>query len=316
MNDIVVTNDGGPFTISVPLQGPQGIAATVAIGTVTTGAAGSSAAVANGGTPNAAVLNFTIPRGNAGAPGGTGATGPGYAAMSTTSLACAGAGSKTFATQTGLAYSAGARIRATSAGTGEWMEGVVTAYSGGSLTATMDSNSGTGTHADWTINLAGQQGQVGPNGNVPVGATIFVTGTVAPNGFLKANGSLLSRTTYAALWAYAQASGRVVSDATWTASDWGAFSSGDGSTTFRLPDLRAEFIRGLDDGRGVDSGRLLGSGQADDFKAHAHTISVSGGAAGGGGGEFAQGSSTLPTSTIGGTETRPRNIALLACIKY
>ena len=51
--------------------GPAGSAATVSVGTVTTGAAGSSAAVTNVGTSSAAVLNFAIPRGDAGS-GGTG----------------------------------------------------------------------------------------------------------------------------------------------------------------------------------------------------------------------------------------------------
>lgn len=49
--------------------GLDGDAATVAVGTVTTGAAGSSASVTNSGTSSAAVLNFTIPRGNQGDPG-------------------------------------------------------------------------------------------------------------------------------------------------------------------------------------------------------------------------------------------------------
>jgi hypothetical protein len=49
--------------------GPSGAAAAVSIGTVTTGAAGSQAAVTNSGTPTAAVLNFTIPQGAAGANG-------------------------------------------------------------------------------------------------------------------------------------------------------------------------------------------------------------------------------------------------------
>lgn len=39
------------------------------------------------------------------------------------------------------------------------------------------------------------------------------------------------------------------------------FGVGDGSTTFNLPDLRGEFIRGADRGRGVDSGRAQGSAQ-------------------------------------------------------
>lgn len=54
------------------LVGPAG---TITVGTVTTGSAGSSAAITNSGTSQAAVLNFTIPRGDTGATGATGTTG-------------------------------------------------------------------------------------------------------------------------------------------------------------------------------------------------------------------------------------------------
>ena len=57
-------------------QGPAGTAATVKVGTVTTGEAGSNAAVTNSGTSSDAVLNFTIPRGPQGPKGDAGATGP------------------------------------------------------------------------------------------------------------------------------------------------------------------------------------------------------------------------------------------------
>jgi hypothetical protein len=101
----------------------------------------------------------------------SGSVGPGYAATSTTSLATAGSGSKSFTTQSGLAYTAGARIRATSSGTAEYMEGVVTSYSGTTLVATMDRNSGTSTHADWNLNLAGDVGASGSgSGTINVGA--------------------------------------------------------------------------------------------------------------------------------------------------
>jgi collagen triple helix repeat protein len=62
--------------------GPVGVAATVSVGTVTTGAAGSSAAVTNSGTASAAVLNFTIPQGAAGANGTGGGTGSASAVLS------------------------------------------------------------------------------------------------------------------------------------------------------------------------------------------------------------------------------------------
>jgi hypothetical protein len=56
--------------------GTNGVAATIAVGSTTTGVAGSNAAVANSGTSSAAVFDFTIPRGDVGATGATGATGP------------------------------------------------------------------------------------------------------------------------------------------------------------------------------------------------------------------------------------------------
>ena len=58
------------------MQGPPGAAATVTVGTVTTGEPGTDALVTNIGTENAAVLNFTIPRGETGAVGAVGPRGP------------------------------------------------------------------------------------------------------------------------------------------------------------------------------------------------------------------------------------------------
>ena len=68
-----------------------------------------------------------------------------------------------------------------------------------------------------------------------------------PVGYLECNGSAVSRTVYAALFAKIGTT----------------YGSGDGSTTFNLPDLRGEFIRGWDNGRGVDPTRLLGSTQSN-----------------------------------------------------
>jgi hypothetical protein len=72
-------------------------------------------------------------------------------------------------TATGYAYAVGARIRAASQSTGEWMEGVITAYSGSSLTFTSDLVNGSATHADWNINIAGVRGQQGPAGAAGAG---------------------------------------------------------------------------------------------------------------------------------------------------
>lgn len=56
--------------------GQQGPAGTIAVGTVTTGAAGSSVQITNSGSASAATLNFTIPRGDTGNTGATGPMGP------------------------------------------------------------------------------------------------------------------------------------------------------------------------------------------------------------------------------------------------
>ncbi|OSJ33261.1 hypothetical protein BSZ19_16170, partial [Bradyrhizobium japonicum] len=93
-----------------------------------------------------------------GATGATGATGAGYGGTSTSSAGIA-TGSKTFITQTGLAYQVGARMRATSASnTSNWMEGVVTSYSGTAIVINVDKISGSGAPTDWNFNVVGQPG--------------------------------------------------------------------------------------------------------------------------------------------------------------
>lgn len=62
----IIINETTPIVVEVSTPGPQGSSGTANVGTVTTGAAGSAAAVTNSGTPSAAVFNFTIPRGDVG----------------------------------------------------------------------------------------------------------------------------------------------------------------------------------------------------------------------------------------------------------
>ena len=133
-----------------------------------------------------------------------------------------------------------------------------------------------------------------------IGQVIFMAGANAPSGFLKCNGQLVSRTTYASLFAVIGTT----------------YGAGDGSTTFAVPDLRGEFIRCLDDGRGVDTGRSLGSAQADEFKSHSHGINLNAYLSGtpSGSSVGTGGQSGVAISATGGTETRPRNVAMLACI--
>lgn len=142
--------------------------------------------------------------------------------------------------------------------------------------------------------------------SVPVGSIMMHGANAAPTGWLECDGAAVSRTTYAALFS---AIGTV-------------FGTGDGSTTFNVPDMRGEFARGWDDGRGVDSGRVFGSAQADEFEAHLHSVQPPAASGEAGSGSTTTGSGGVETITAyntnstGGTETRPRNIALLYIIKF
>ena len=160
---------------------------------------------------------------------------------------------------------------------------------------------------------------------VPVSTIIALADDVVPTGFLECNGATISRSTYSALFSKIGTT----------------YGAGDGSTTFKIPDLRGEFIRGWDHSRGIDTSRTLGSSQAGAYESHTHTGSTNSTGAhthGMLGGNSYTGTNSAGTSantnytintnsagahshtvTIGAsgsTETRPRNIALMYCIKY
>ena len=113
-----------------------------------------------------------------------------------------------------------------------------------------DGNSGDALTTDGSGNLS----FVALTAAVPTGSVHQMATTVVPAGYLKCNGAAISRTTYADLFAV-------------IGTTWGA---GDGSTTFNVPELRGEFVRGWDDGRGIDSGRSFASSQSSRNLAHTH----------------------------------------------
>jgi len=138
----------------------------------------------------------------------------------------------------------------------------------------------------------------------PIGTVSAFAGASAPDKYLMCDGSTISRTTYSDLYA-------VLGD---------VYGNGDGSTTFEIPDLRGEFLRGLDGGRGVDASRTLGSAQSDLLKSHTHQVQNV--FSGGGTGDeenyvsnVTARRSTIDTLSSGGAETRPRNIAMNYIIK-
>ena len=139
--------------------------------------------------------------------------------------------------------------------------------------------------------------------NTPAGTVIYHAASAAPTGYLKANGASLDTTTYATLFSKI------------------GYTFGGSGASFSVPDLRGQFIRSwADDGTTYDTGRTFGLTQADDFKSHTHTYTAPSftnvTSAGSSGTGFRTAVTANTGGEIGGGETRPRNIALLACIKY
>lgn len=163
----------------------------------------------------------------------------------------------------------------------------------------------------------------------PAGAVMHFAGKDVPDGWLKADGQAVSRIAYKDLFA---AIGTL-------------YGQGDGVKTFNLPDMRGEFIRGADDGRGVDKGRAVGTFQDHAIQSHNHYLptgtgvsdsslkpyaipdevfsktTVNNGAASGTENTTYPNADYNSPNLVGNvgtfsSETRPRNIALLACIKY
>lgn len=167
-------------------------------------------------------------------------------------------------------------------------------------------------------------------GGEPVGTIMAFAGASVPSGYLVCDGSAISRTNYAELFAA-------------IAIAWGA---GNGTTTFNLPDLRGRFLRGLDGGSGNDpdantrtasgilgnTGNNVGSLQLDTFATHQHEYFSNSPANAGtpfnvwgngptmrivknnNGTSYTRNSSL--TSPIGSTETRPKNAYVYYIIKY
>ena len=174
---------------------------------------------------------------------------------------------------------------------------------------------------------------------VPKGAVSAFAGSVPPAGWLKCDGSTVSRTSYAALFAVIGV----------------AHGSGDGSTTFQVPDYRGRFLRGVNEtansggsrnfalndpdansrtamAPGGATGNTVGSVQSDAFSSHSHMTDgtnsgnvhpVRFGSDSGidywSGHATADDAGYIPgshTGISGGSETRPTNAYVIFIIKY
>lgn len=173
-----------------------------------------------------------------------------------------------------------------------------------------------------TINSSGGSGS-GTNvtlADLPPGTIQWFAMSAAPAGWLECDGRLLNKVSGSGLYA-----------ALWAAIGYTYNQVGDGSAdNFRIPDLRGQFVRGWDHGAGVDATRAFGSSQTDAMQGHQHTMpnfmggSATLGAVGGGNiydGVGGKNTSAIVTDGTNGTprtatETRPKNVAMLACIKF
>jgi hypothetical protein len=124
---------------------------------------------------------------------------------------------------------------------------------------------------------AGSWWPVGRFDNTPLGRPFFETTVMlSPGGYGALNGSVMKRAEWPWLWDHAQQSGMLGAEA-FRASTEGKWTTGDGTTTFRGPDGRGEFLRVLDEGRGVDTGRGMGTFQPG--STHSYAMGANGGGA-------------------------------------
>lgn len=178
-------------------KGDTGNAATIEVGTVTTGAAGSSASVVNRGDANNAILDFILPKG---------ADGKGSViTVNGKEPDAAGNVNVEEYTHPNSGVTAGTYRSVTVNAQGH--------VTGGSNPTLPIANGGTGAT---TAKQARENLEV-----EPIGTIFAFAGNNIPSGYLPCNGSAISRTTYADLFA-------VIGT---------AYGSGDGSTTFNLPNL-------------------------------------------------------------------------------
>ncbi|QRV22800.1 hypothetical protein [Marinomonas foliarum] len=160
---------------------------------------------------------------------------------------------------------------------------------------------------------------------------------IPPKNTIKANGAELSRVLFWRLFKHAQESGNLVDQAS---KDKGHFGTGDGLTTFTIPDRRGVVGRGFDDGAGLDSAPTLGRYQGDNNRHHGHGMDAAGHhahhttfyVANGGGGTIPVGFSSVggafnvgtsgagshahPVHGSGAPEATMKNVSLLYCIRY
>lgn len=171
---------------------------------------------------------------------------------------------------------------------------------------------------NWNLVVRAWFANGAPFYNVPVGTIMAFATDTEPNGYFECDGRSLVQENYPELF-------NVVGT-----------TYGNGDTpglTFNLPDLRGQFLRGWDNGAGIDPGRVIGSDQTDTVGVHDHiqlapnynaTVAAQWpytnlGAPyyyGGGTQDDPSFTTRVKAGDGMGDETRPTNVAVMFCIKY
>ena len=153
----------------------------------------------------------------------------------------------------GLTVQAQGDLRLADSDSSNWVALQAASAIGSNVTFTLPSADGSDgqmlkTDGSGTLSFTTVQG-------VPSGAVFCLAVSAVPADYLECNGQAVSRTTYAALFA--------------------VIGTTYGSTTgsnFKVPDLRGEFVRGWDHGRGADSGRSIATYQSAMNAIHSHGV--------------------------------------------
>lgn len=223
--------DGAAWQLDASAQGPPGpagptgpsgapgAAATVAAGTTTTGAPGSSAAVANSGTSNAAVFDFTIPRGAAGASGPQGAPGlDGRTVLSGSGAPSSGTGADgDFYLDTAATSIYGPKT------SGAW----------GAGTSLIGATGATG--ATGSSGATGATGAQGPAGADGANGSTWLSGSAAPSSGAGVNGDYYFRTATGDVYGKAAGAWSIIANLTGPAGATGAAGAAGPAGTDGIP---------------------------------------------------------------------------------
>ncbi len=180
-----------------------------------------------------------------------------------------------------------------------------------------DVNNAIASHRNESVAVSHPEINTAIQNAVPTGTIIMFYGNYAPAGYLDTINATVSRTTFANLWAFAQAQNLIVAEGTknWTNRNFNKFGDGDGSTTFSLPNFNGSFMRHY------NTGDSVGQWLDQQILVHSHNYLLSADGSDAGNLSYAINNNdgkhyVTPTAATGGAENLPWTTIMRFCIKY